>query len=75
MNKMDNDKKVEEMINEGIERGIYEETKGKILKKLEFFHPFLYRHLKLHLIINRCYLRGTNQQGLLLQQKHINLTI
>ena len=37
MNKMDNDKKVEEMINEGIEGGKYEETKDKILKKLEFF--------------------------------------
>ena len=35
MNKIDYDKKVEQMINEGIEQGKYEETEDNILKELE----------------------------------------
>ena len=38
--------KVEEMINEGIERGKYEETEDNILKELESFQSFLYHHFK-----------------------------
>ena len=46
MNKKDYNKKVEEMINEGIEQGKYEETEDNILKELESFQSFLYRHFK-----------------------------
>ena len=46
MNKIDYDKKVEQMINEGIEQGKYEETEDNILKELESFQSFLYRHFK-----------------------------
>ena len=46
MNKIDYDKKVEEMINEGIEQGKYKETEDNILKELESFPSFLYRHFK-----------------------------
>ena len=42
MNKKDYNKKVEEMINEGIEQGKYEETEDNILKELESFQSFLY---------------------------------
>ena len=45
MNKKDN-KKVEEMINEGIEQGKYEETEDNILKELESFQSFLDCHFK-----------------------------
>ena len=34
------------MINEGIEQGKYEETEDNILKELESFQSFLYRHFK-----------------------------
>ena len=46
MNKKDYNKKVEEMINEGIEQGKYEETEDNILKELESFQSFLYHHFK-----------------------------
>ena len=46
MNKIDYDKKAEEMINEGMEQGKYEETEDNILEELESFQSFLYRHLK-----------------------------
>ena len=46
MNKIDYDKKVEQMINEGIEQGKYEESEDNILKELESFQSFLYRHFK-----------------------------
>ena len=39
-------KKVEEMINEGAEQGKYEEIEDNILKELESFQSFLYRHFK-----------------------------
>ena len=41
MNKKDYDKKVEEMINDGIAPGKYEETEDNILKELESFQSFL----------------------------------
>ena len=41
MNKEDYDKKVEEMINDGIAPGKYEETEDNILKELESFQSFL----------------------------------
>ena len=46
MNKKDYNKKVEEMINEGIEQGKYEETEDNILKELESFQSFVYCHFK-----------------------------
>ena len=46
MNKIDYDKKVEEMINEGIERGKYKETEDNILKELKYFQSFLYHYFK-----------------------------
>ena len=46
MNKIDYDKKLEQIINEGIERGKYEKTDDNILKELESFQSFLYRHFK-----------------------------
>ena len=46
MNKKDYNKKVEEMINEGIEQGKYEETEHNILKELESVQSFRYRHFK-----------------------------
>ena len=46
MNKIDYDKKVGKMINDGIEQGKYEETEDNILKELESFQSFLYRHFK-----------------------------
>ena len=39
-------KKVEGMINEGIEQWKYEETGDSILKEIESFQSFLYRHFK-----------------------------
>ena len=41
MNKKDYDKKVEEMINDRIAPGKYEETEDNILKELESFQSFL----------------------------------
>ena len=34
------------MINEGIQQGKYKETDDNILKELESFQSFLYRHFK-----------------------------
>ena len=34
------------MINDGIQQGKYKETDDNILKELESFQPFLYRHFK-----------------------------
>ena len=46
MNKIDHDKKVEEMMIEGIEQEKYEETEYNTLKELESFQLFLYCHFK-----------------------------
>ena len=46
MNKKDYNKKVEEIINEGIEQRKYEKNDDNILKELESFQSFLYRHFK-----------------------------
>ena len=46
MNKIDHNKKVEEMMIEGIEQEKYEETEYNTLKELESFQSFLYHHFK-----------------------------
>ena len=46
MNQEDCDKKVEEMINEGLAQGKYQETEEKLLKELEYLQLFLDRHFK-----------------------------
>ena len=46
VNEIDYDKKVEEMIKERIGREKDEETEDYILKELESFQSFLYRHFK-----------------------------
>ena len=46
MNKIDHNKKVEEMMIEGIEQEKYEETEYNTLKELESFQLFLYCHFK-----------------------------
>ena len=46
MNKIDHNKKVEEMMIEGIEQEKYEETEYNTLKELESFQSFLYRYFK-----------------------------
>ena len=37
---------MEEVTNEGIERGKFEETEDNILKELESFQSYLYCHFK-----------------------------
>ena len=46
MNKIDCDKKVEQMMNEGREEGKYEETEDDILNELISLRSFLYHHFK-----------------------------
>ena len=46
MNKKDYNKKIDEIINDGIQRGKHKETDDNILKELESFQSFLYRHFK-----------------------------
>ena len=46
MNKIDCDKKVEQMMNEGREEGKYEETEDDILNELISLQSFLYHHFK-----------------------------
>ena len=46
MNKKDYNKKIDNMINDGIQQVKYKETDDNILKELESFQSFLYRHLK-----------------------------
>ena len=46
MNKKDYNRKIDDMINEGIQQKQYKETDGNILKELESFQSFLYRHFK-----------------------------
>ena len=45
-NKKDYNKKIDEIINDGIQRGKHKETDDNILKELESFQSFLYRHFK-----------------------------
>ena len=75
MNKKDYDKKVEEMINEGIAQGKYEQTEHNICKKLESFQSLLNRHFK-HARYYKQILPSSHQPARFSrQQKHINLTI
>ena len=46
MNKKDYNRKIDDMINEGIQQRQYKETDGNILKELESFQSFLYQHFK-----------------------------
>ena len=46
MNKKYYNRKIDDMINERIQQGKYKETDGNILKELESFQSFLYRHFK-----------------------------
>ena len=46
MNKKDYNKKIDEIINDGIQQGKQKETDDNILKELESFQSFLYRHFK-----------------------------
>ena len=45
-NKKDYNRKIDGMINEGIQQGRYEETDDNISKVLESFQSFLYQHFK-----------------------------
>ena len=46
MNKKDYNRKIDDMINEGIQQKKYQEAVGNILKELESFQSFLYQHFK-----------------------------
>ena len=46
MNEKDYNRKIDDMINEGIQQGKYKETDDNILIELESFQSFLYRHFK-----------------------------
>ena len=46
MDKKDYNKKIDEIINDGIQQGKHKETDDNILKELESFQSFLYRHFK-----------------------------
>ena len=44
MNKVDYIDKMEQMLNEGIEKGVYAKSKDSILSDLDHFQDFLYRN-------------------------------
>ena len=46
LNKIDYTNKVQKMINDGIQQGKYIECSDNILKELQSFQSFLYRHFK-----------------------------
>ena len=46
MNKKDYNRKIDDMINEGIQQKKYQETVGNMLKDLESFQSFLYQYFK-----------------------------
>ena len=46
MNRKDYSKKIDDMINDGMQQGKYKGTDDNILKELESFQSFFYRHFK-----------------------------
>ena len=46
MNKKDYKRKIDDMMNEGIQQEKYKETDGNILKEVESFQSFLYKNFK-----------------------------
>ena len=65
--------KLNEMIEEGIKNGIYEETEDTTLKDLKRFQDFLSRNFKKNDKYTEMYPSSTNQQNCMEQPKLINL--
>ena len=74
IHKLDYVTKMEEMIKNGIQKGVYVETEDNTLRDLKCFQNFLYRNLIMN-IATKCIHLRTNQPNSIGLQKHINLKI
>ena len=72
MNEVDYLTKIEDMKNNGIQKGVYVETEGSTLQDLERFQDFLYRNLRLKkLQPNVSNLKPTTSSALWNCKKHL----
>ena len=62
MNEVDYFTKMEDMKNNGIQKGVYVETEGSTLQDLEHFQDFLYRNFKTKTATTKCIQPQTNHQ-------------
>ena len=62
MNEVDYLTKIEDMKNNGIQKGVYVETEGSTLQDQERFQDFLYRNFKTKTATTKCIQPQTNHQ-------------